>query len=137
MEGSVVDLPSRFVASVLIVLDAACCGGNTREGGGFGQPRRVSVLVAERGFEPSRLVLRKGVPAELVITRTIDDTCAREIVIDESGDDVASPLHTAVTISFTPEESGEIRYGCAIGKMFGGYLSSSSRQRAPFYDPPS
>jgi plastocyanin domain-containing protein len=81
------------------------------------------MLVTEKGFEPSHIELRKGEPVELVITRTIDATCAREIVIDEYGIHTPLPLDTAVTVQFTPTRSGQLKYGCAMNKMIGGILS--------------
>jgi plastocyanin domain-containing protein len=110
---------TRVLCLLPLCLAAACAGA----GGGPPQARSVRMLVSERGFEPDRVELERGRPVALVITRTTDDTCAREIVIDEYGIHAPLPLGTPVTVEFTPTESGQLRYGCAMGKMIGGVFS--------------
>jgi plastocyanin domain-containing protein len=105
-----------------LCLLVACSGASLGGGEAAPEVRTVRMLVTERGFEPSHVELRKGEPVELVITRTADATCAREIVIDEYGIHTPLPLDTAVVVAFTPAESGRVRYGCAMGKMIGGVL---------------
>jgi len=88
-----------------------------------GEARKVVITVTEKGYEPSRIALRKGEPVELVITRTTDATCATELVLEEAGLDVKLPLNEAVTARFTPDKTGELRYGCAMGKMIAGVFA--------------
>ncbi len=85
------------------------------------QPRTVELSVTTKGFEPSRVKLRKGELVKLVITRKTDDTCAREIVIPDENIRAELPLGKAVTMALTPKRTGEIRYSCAMG-MVGGVL---------------
>jgi plastocyanin domain-containing protein len=40
--------------------------------------------------------------------------------MEDHGIDVKLPLNTPVEINFTPSKSGELRYGCAMGKMISG-----------------
>jgi plastocyanin len=82
--------------------------------------RTVALTVTEQGYEPSPVTLKKGEPVKLVVTRKTDHTCATEVVMEEHGIDVKLPLNTAVEINFTPSKSGELRYGCAMGKMISG-----------------
>lgn len=82
--------------------------------------RKVEIRVTEEGYEPSPITLKKGEPVELTVTRTTDATCATEFVLDEHKIDQKLPLNEAVTIRFTPNESGELKYGCAMGKMISG-----------------
>jgi plastocyanin domain-containing protein len=79
--------------------------------------------VTTSGFEPQNVKIKKGVKTTLVITRKTDQTCAKEIVIDEYKIHTKLPLDTPVTVSFTPTKSGELRYGCAMDKMVGGVLT--------------
>lgn len=88
-----------------------------------GEVRKVALTVTAKGYEPSPLLLRKGEPVELTITRTTDETCATELVLEEAGLDVKLPLNEAVVARFTPEKSGELRYGCAMGKMISGVFT--------------
>ncbi len=85
------------------------------------KPRVVEMSVTAKGFEPSRVKLVKGEPVKLVITRKTDDTCAKEVVIPDESIKADLPLGKAVTVSFTPKRTGEIRYSCATG-MVGGVL---------------
>lgn len=84
--------------------------------------RTIELSLGEEGFQPNRVSLKKGEPVTLVITRRTDQTCAKEIVIDEYGISTKLPLNKAVAVSFTPGKTGELRYGCAMGKMVGGVL---------------
>jgi plastocyanin domain-containing protein len=85
------------------------------------QPRVVEMSVTTKGFEPSHVKLTKGEPVKLVITRKTDDTCAKEVVIPDENIKAELPLDKAVTVTFTPKRTGEIRYSCAMG-MVGGVL---------------
>lgn len=85
-----------------------------------GEVRKVEITVTEKGYEPSPIALRKGEPVELSITRTTDLTCATELILEDAGIDVKLPLNETVTASFTPETTGVLKYGCAMGKMIAG-----------------
>jgi plastocyanin domain-containing protein len=85
--------------------------------------KTIEMAVTEKGFEPAAVNVKKGEPVTLVITRKTDATCAKEIVIDEHKVQTKLPLNKAVKVTFTPSKSGELKYGCAMGKMIGGVLS--------------
>ena len=80
----------------------------------------VQMKVTDKGFEPATVTVKKGEPVTLVITRTTEQTCATEIVIDDYGINTKLPLNKAVTVTFTPKKAGDLQYGCAMGKMIGG-----------------
>jgi plastocyanin domain-containing protein len=80
------------------------------------------MAVTEAGFVPDNVKLKKGQPVKLVITRKTDKTCAKEIVIDEHAINTPLPLNQPVTIAFTPNKTGQLKYGCAMDKMIGGIL---------------
>jgi plastocyanin domain-containing protein len=84
--------------------------------------KTVEMSVTEKGFEPAVVKVKKGEPVTLVITRKTEKTCATEIVIDEEKISTKLPLNKAVTVSFTPKKAGDMKYGCAMGKMIGGVL---------------
>lgn len=86
-----------------------------------GSPRVVELRVTGRGFEPWRVTLKKGEPVRLVVTRATDDTCATELIVPEQHVRLDLPLGKAVSVTFTPARTGEIRYSCAMG-MMGGVL---------------
>jgi plastocyanin domain-containing protein len=83
--------------------------------------RTIDLTVTEKGFEPDKIEVKKGEPVHLVVTRKTDATCAKELVIQDQGVRKELPLNKAVSIDFTPEKSGEVRYACGMG-MMGGVL---------------
>jgi plastocyanin domain-containing protein len=87
-----------------------------------GSPRTVQISVTEQGFEPTPISVKKGEPLKLVITRKTDKTCAKSVVFDEPKLKKALPLNEPVEITFTPSKTGELKYGCAMGKMVEGVL---------------
>ena len=84
--------------------------------------KTIEMSVTDKGFEPAVVKVKKGEPVTLVITRKTDKTCATEIVIDEEKISTKLPLNKPVTVTFTPKKAGDIKYGCAMGKMIGGVL---------------
>jgi plastocyanin domain-containing protein len=110
-----------FIAIALSCFGLACTGAQA------GEPDKapagaIQMQVTEAGFVPNRVTVKKGQPVKLVITRKTDQTCAREIVIDEYKIHTKLPLGTPVTVAFTPTKSGELKYGCAMDKMIAGVL---------------
>jgi plastocyanin domain-containing protein len=85
-----------------------------------GEPRTIALSVTEKGYEPSPITLKQGEPVKLVLTRTTDHTCATEIVLDEYNINTPLPLNQPVEVTFTPNKTGKLVYGCAMGKMLSG-----------------
>jgi plastocyanin domain-containing protein len=85
-------------------------------------PRTIAIAVTEKGFEPTPITVKKGEPLKLVITRKTDKTCATSVVFDEFKIKKALPLNKAVEVTFTPTKSGDLTYGCTMGKMIAGVL---------------
>jgi plastocyanin domain-containing protein len=105
---------------------AGCSGAAAGESGApaVATPKdgKVTMEVTEAGFVPARIKAKKGEPLTLVITRKTDATCAKDIVIDEHNVHTALPLNKAVSVTFTPNKTGELKFGCAMDKMVGGVL---------------
>ena len=83
-------------------------------------PRTVALKVTDNGYEPSPITLKKGEPVKLVITRTTDETCATDLVMNDPAVKVDLPLNKPVEVSFTPTKSGQLKYGCSMGQMISG-----------------
>lgn len=113
---------SRVVCSLLAVTLAiasiACSKSQDNAPAGA-----IRMSVTEEGFEPARIKVKLNQPVNLLITRKTERTCATEIVIDEFGVHSDLPLNQAVTVTFTPTQTGEIKFGCGMDKMIGGVLS--------------
>ena len=99
---------------------AAGCGG---KGGEAPVEGPVTMEVTEAGYVPASFKVRKGKPVELLITRKTDATCAKEIVIDEHQVNTPLPLGQQVRVSFTPEKSGQLKFGCGMDKMISGMIT--------------
>ncbi len=83
---------------------------------------KIAIALTEKGFEPTPVQVVKGQPVTLVVTRKTDQTCATELTIPEYKIDQKLPLNQPVEISFTPEKSGDLEYGCAMDHMVKGVL---------------
>ncbi|HVG60053.1 MAG TPA: cupredoxin domain-containing protein [Hyalangium sp.] len=82
--------------------------------------RIIPLSVTEKGYEPSPITLKKDEPVKLVVTRKTEQTCATEIVMKDYGINTPLPLNTPVEIAFTPNKTGTLTYGCAMGQMISG-----------------
>jgi plastocyanin domain-containing protein len=109
----------RLIALCLWI--AAGCGGKASDAKTVEGP--VTMEVTEAGYVPASFKVKKGTPVELLITRKTDATCAKEIVIDEPKVNAPLPLNTQVRVSFTPQKSGQLKFGCAMDKMISGTIT--------------
>jgi plastocyanin domain-containing protein len=85
-----------------------------------GETRTIALTITEKGYEPSPITLQQGQPVKLVLTRTTEQTCATEIVLEDYNINTPLPLNQPVEVAFTPNKTGKLVYGCAMGKMISG-----------------
>jgi len=85
------------------------------------KPRRQSVTVKinERGYEPTKLRIRKGVRTRVTFVRTTDATCAKEIVPGDFNLKRELPLNQPVAVDVTPTKSGTFTFVCSMNMMSG------------------
>ncbi len=84
-----------------------------------GSAARVAITVTADGFVPSQTRLKVGQPVTLVVTRKVENTCAKDIVIGDFGVNKPLPQDQPVEITFTPTKPGPIHYSCAMGMVSG------------------
>ncbi len=77
------------------------------------------ITVGEQGYEPSRLVLRSGIPARLTFVRTTDKTCGTAVTFPSLDIRRELPLNQGVDIEFTPAKTGEIGFVCGMNMLRG------------------
>ena len=82
-------------------------------------PREIQVTVTSEGFQPAEIKTKAGEPLRLVITRTTDRTCAKQVVIKDLGVNKPLPLNEAVAVEITPKENGQLRYACSMDMITG------------------
>lgn len=84
--------------------------------------RRISVAVTADGFVPQRSYVTAGEPVTLVVTRLVDDTCAKDLVLEEYAILAPLPLGEPVQVRFTPTRPGRIRFSACAMNMVAGEL---------------
>ena len=103
-----------LVAGAVLALGAWGCAERNAAG-----PQTVKVTVSDRGFVPAEIQVKQGLPVTLLVTRETDQTCAKEIVIADAGVRQELPLNQEVSVTFTPEKKGELRYACGMDMIAG------------------
>ncbi len=72
------------------------------------------------GYEPNKLVVKKGVPVKWVITSKNPYTCASSLVVPSLN--LYQTLQAGKNIiNFTPDKAGIISFSCSMG-MYRGYI---------------
>jgi plastocyanin domain-containing protein len=83
---------------------------------------RLEVKVTSEGFVLNQAQpLKVGHLVTLVVTRTTDATCAKDLVLEAFGISKALPLNQAIEVTFVPKQAGTVHFACAMG-MLGGDL---------------
>lgn len=123
-----------------VISFAQCGGGGGAHSGGHGDRHRapnatphgdhgtalppndhrtVRIEVTSNGFVPAEIKLARGEPVTLVVTRSTDDTCARDIVIPAWGVKQRLPLGESVVIELTPSIRESVRFACGMDGISG------------------
>ena len=76
-------------------------------------------MVVRGGYVPNTLVLKRGVPARLVIDRQESGECSEELVIPGVLPKKFLPPFETTVIEFTPEKKGEFTITCGMGMLHG------------------
>jgi len=84
--------------------------------------QRVTVALTEKGYEPTSLRLRRGVPAQVSFIRKVSATCGTQIVIADYDIKRALPLNEPVIVEFTPKTSGAFAFTCGMGMLRGSIV---------------
>lgn len=81
--------------------------------------QEITVTLTDKGYQPEKIRLRRGIPARVTFVRKFEATCATEIIIQEYNIRRDLPMNQPVVVEFTPAKSGEIDFTCSM-KMVGG-----------------
>jgi plastocyanin domain-containing protein len=111
---------AAFVAALVSVaaLSAGCAKkAATSDTGGSAAPAAgaIAITADDKGFTPSSVTLKKGVPATLVFTRTSDDTCATEVVFPQLDVKKDLPKGTPVVINVPTDKAQTLTFQCGMG----------------------
>lgn len=88
-----------------------------------GEKQKVTLLVTEKGFEPSQIDVKPGIPVVLKVTRKTDATCATQIQIPAKKIKKDLPLNKEVSVEIGKLEKGEIRFACGMDMMGGKIIT--------------
>lgn len=83
---------------------------------------KVDVLVTEKGFEPSTIIVKPGSNVTLNITRKTDVTCATQVVVPSKKIKKDLPLNKMVSVDVGTVKKGEIAFGCGMNMMVGARI---------------
>src|SRR3990172_1039967 len=79
----------------------------------------VQLKVTKEGFVPDSVTVKAGKPVKLVVTRSVERTCATEIVMKDFGVNQPLPLDEPVTVTLTPKKKGDYRFACGMDMIAG------------------
>jgi len=86
-----------------------------------GQEQTIVMQVSDRGYEPDRIVLKKGIPVVWDIRAERNLGCASAIVVPKYN--IRRTLSAGSNIiRFTPTESGTIPFSCSMGMIRGTFI---------------
>ena len=87
-----------------------------------GPTQSSKISITPKGFEPSSITLKKGVPATITFIRQTSDTCATSVQIPEYKIKRDLPLNQAVTVEITPTKTGEFTFMCGMNMLKGSVV---------------
>lgn len=103
----------RHLALLGLLVLAAC---NPKKDGASLVPGSVPVTVDSDGFKPSSVTFPKGqANAQLVFTRTTDQTCATKVVFPELKIEKDLPKDQAVAIAIPTDKAQTLTFQCGMG----------------------
>jgi membrane fusion protein, heavy metal efflux system len=114
---------STMPASVASIEPAAAGANRAQTASGAPQQeagvQAVTVKVTDKGFQPDRIELKRGVPARLTFLREIEETCATSVMIPEFNIKQELPLREPVALEFTPAKAGVFDFTCGMKMLTG------------------
>jgi len=113
-------MKSRWMVGAVLALVLVVAGCTGRSGS---SDREIAVSVTDKGFEPSRIVVKKGDRVTLVVTRKTDETCATGIVVADRGITKDLPLNEPVRVAIGNVESGEVAFACPMDMIKGSVVA--------------
>ncbi len=76
-------------------------------------------IVADGGYTPRTVSLKRGVPAKLVFLRKDPSSCLEEVVLPDFGVSQKLPLNKSYEVTIKPDKTGEFKYSCGMHMFFG------------------
>lgn len=83
-----------------------------------GDHQQVEIKV-NGGYYPETVVLKQGVPAQLIFNRLDKSNCLDEVVFPDQGIDEKLPAEAVKKIPFNTDQAGEYSYDCGMNMFHG------------------
>lgn len=113
------DSPAHVKTSVSAAKAKPAAGAKEEPPVAKAEPQVVEVSVTKVGFVPAEIRVKAGQTVKLMVTRKIDKTCAKDIVIKDYSINKPLPLNQTVEVLFTPSKPGTTRFACAMDMIAG------------------
>ena len=84
----------------------------------------LRVEITSRGYEPGSIALKRNIPAKIIFRRTVESTCATEVVFADYGINRPLPLNQDVVVTFTPRKTGQFAFTCGMNMHRGKVIVS-------------
>lgn len=82
-------------------------------------------IKVDAGYSPSVIELTKNRPATLTLLRTDPSDCLDQLIIPEWHIMRTLPLNKEISITFTPDETGEFPFHCGMNMFHGKIVVKS------------
>lgn len=96
-------------------------GGKTTSPNNVELTQDVEITITSRGYSPNYIKVKKGAPVTIKLVSQDAYSCASAFIIPSLGIRRYLQPNETQTITFTPEESGQIPFSCSMG-MFRGVI---------------
>lgn len=112
------DDPDYFIGFMLTPVDAPKAPAADGVAARAGEVQEVTITV-QGGYQPSEVVLKRGVPARLRFVRKDSGGCADELRIPDFGVQQPLPGLKETVVSFVPDKVGTFSFTCGMQMMKG------------------
>lgn len=119
MPNKMITITSCLVLLAVMALPVMAQGGRKPKTRRPAKVQSATVRLTDKGYQPSSLKLRRGVPARVTFIRQIEETCGKAIAIPEYNIRHDLPLNERVLVEFTPTKAGEFKFSCGMGMLRG------------------
>lgn len=92
-----------------------------------GGVQRAEVTV-RGGYSPDVIVLRQGVPAELVFDRQESGECTSRVVFPDLHVSATLPAHARTTVRLSPHRAGSFRFACGMNMIHGTLVVEPAKE---------
>lgn len=76
-------------------------------------------ITVQGGYKPGRIVLKQGIPAELIFVRKDASACFEEVVLPDFGIKTDLPVGKPHSVRINPDKTGDFQYSCGMQMFFG------------------